>query len=86
LRPTITFVLIMTFLQSFQVFDQIYILTGGGPFYSTSTIVFYLYQNAFQMYHFGYSSAQAFMLFIILLGISYIMFRALRGGRVTAET
>ncbi|MFO7882265.1 MAG: sugar ABC transporter permease [Kosmotogaceae bacterium] len=86
LRPTITFVLIMTFLQSFQVFDQIYILTGGGPFYSTSTIVFYLYQNAFQMYHFGYSSAQAFTLFIILLGISYIMFRALRGGRVTAET
>ncbi|WP_333641255.1 sugar ABC transporter permease [Mesotoga prima] len=83
LKPTTAFVLVMTFLQSFQVFDQIYILTGGGPFYSTSTAAFYIYYNAFQMYQFGYSSAQAFTLFAILLVVSYFMLRALRGGNVS---
>jgi len=82
LKPTSTFVLIMTFLQGFQIFDYIYILTGGGPYYSTSTSVYYMYYTAFQMYHFGYGSSQAFLLFLILVTLSFFMLKVLRSGKV----
>jgi len=85
LKSTTFFVLLMSTLQSFQVFDQIYVLTGGGPAYTSSTSVFYMYQNAFQYYNFGYSSSIAVILFIILFSISFVLIKVLRGGRIAQK-
>lgn len=81
-RPTSFFVLIMSILQGFQVFDQIYILTGGGPFYSTTTTVFYAFQNAFQYYQFGYASCITVFIFVVQMVFSIVLFRLLKGGQV----
>jgi ABC-type sugar transport system permease subunit len=81
-KPTSFFVLVMSILQGFQVFDQIYILTGGGPFYSTTTTVFYAFQNAFQYYQFGYASCITVFIFLVQMVFSIVLFRTLKGGEI----
>jgi multiple sugar transport system permease protein len=70
LTPTTTFILIYNSILSFQVFDQVFVLTGGGPAYATTVVVLELYQQAFLKYRFGYASAMAMVLFIFLLSIT----------------
>jgi multiple sugar transport system permease protein len=70
LTPTTTFLLIYNSILSFQVFDQVFVLTGGGPAYATTVVVLELYQQAFLKYRFGYASAMAMVLFIFLLSIT----------------
>lgn len=70
--PTTYFVSIMSLIGSLQVFDQVWIMTKGGPIDSTSTIATYLYQNAFQYYKMGYASAAAYVLFIIIMIMTLI--------------
>lgn len=67
LSPTTFFVVITTMINSFQIFQQAYIVTEGGPQESTTTIVYYIYNNAFKWFHMGYSSAQSVLLLVILL-------------------
>lgn len=62
-----TYVLITSIISSFQVFDQVFIMTEGGPRHSTSTIVYQVYRTAFMDLKVGYASAMAFVLFLILL-------------------
>jgi len=68
--PTTFFVLIMSVIGSFQVFDQAYIMTRGGPAEATVTMVYQIYVNAFQYFRMGYASAIAWLLFFIILGAS----------------
>lgn len=75
LSPTIFFVTITTMINSFQVFEQAMVLTKGGPQNSTTTIVYYIYNNAFAWFKPGYASAQAVVLFLILLTITGIQFK-----------
>lgn len=82
LKPTSFFVLVMSILQGFQAFDQIYVLTAGGPFYATTTTVFYAFQSAFRYYQFGYASAITVIIFAIQVTLSVVLFRWLKGGRV----
>ncbi|MEM3433654.1 MAG: sugar ABC transporter permease [Candidatus Hadarchaeum sp.] len=82
LKPVSLFVLVMSLLSGFQVFDQIQILTGGGPFYATTTAVFYAYRMAFQFYQFGYASAINFIVFLVQLLISLMIFKTMREGRI----
>lgn len=72
LSPTTFFVVVMSIINSFQVFDQIYIMTGGGPARSTSVLVHYLYQNAFQYFKMGYASAIAYVLFFLVFIVTLI--------------
>ncbi len=67
LSPAIFFVIITTTIHSFQIFEQAYILTGGGPEQATTTIVYAIYRYAFEWFKPGYASAQATVLFLILL-------------------
>ena len=67
LSPTIFFVSIMTTISSFQVFDLIYLMTGGGPENSTNVLVYWLYKNAFEYFNIGKASAIAYVLFLIIL-------------------
>lgn len=75
LSHTTFFVVIMSVINSFQVFDQIYIMTGGGPARSTSVMVHYLYQNAFEYFKMGKASAIAYILFILVFFATLIQFK-----------
>lgn len=84
LRPTIVFLLIIGTVETFREFTSIYLmtstsssnaLTGGGPFYSTTTMVYYIYVNAFLAREFGLASAMAIVLFVIILGLAALQFR-----------
>ncbi len=74
LTPTTFFVIIVSVIGSFQVFDQAYIMTQGGPGYATTTLVYYIYNNAFQWFHMGYASAQAWVLLGFVLGVTVLQF------------
>jgi multiple sugar transport system permease protein len=75
LSPTLFFGIIMTVISSFQVFDQAYIMTEGGPLNSTNTIVYYIYQNGFMYFKMGYASAIAWVLFAIIFIVTFIQMR-----------
>ena len=78
LSPTTFFVLVISLISSFQVFDQTYVLTKGGPQNATITLVYYVYQTGFQQLRMGYASAISFVLFIVSLLFVALQFRLFR--------
>lgn len=72
LSPTIFFVVIITAISSFQVFDLIYLMTQGGPLNSTNVLVYAIYQNAFEYFNVGKASAIAYVLFVIILVLTLV--------------
>lgn len=80
MRNPLMFVVIITFVGSFQVFGQPYIMTSGGPDFSTHTIVMYLYTTGFQARDFGYAASVGYVLFLILIGVSLVNYYALGEG------
>lgn len=78
LKPTTLYLLIISTIGSFQVFTQIIMMTGGGPGYSTETLVHVIYKTAFRDFNFGLASAQSVILFFILMGFAIMQFKALR--------
>lgn len=75
LSPTTFFVIVMKMIGVFNIFEQPFIMTGGGPSGSTETIVYYIYSNAFQWFNMGYASAVAWVLFILVFGVTLIQFK-----------
>lgn len=75
LTPTTFFVFVINIINSFQVFDQAFIMTGGGPANATNTIVYNIYQNAFQFFKMGYAAAMAWVLFAIIFVVTVVQFR-----------
>lgn len=75
LSPTLFMVLILTIINSFQVFDLVSVMTDGGPGRSTNVLVFRIYQEAFIHYRMGYAAAMSTVLFLIIVIISVIQFR-----------
>ncbi len=78
LSATTFFVLVIGVINSFQVFDQALIMTQGGPANATNTIVYNIYQNAFQFFNMGYASAMAWVLFAIIFVVTLLQFRLQR--------
>ncbi|OFX27179.1 MAG: hypothetical protein A2Z07_02010 [Armatimonadetes bacterium RBG_16_67_12] len=83
LAPVTAFILIYNGIFAFQVFDQVFVLTGGGPANSTNVVVLELYKQAFQRYRFGYAAAEAMVLFLFILVITVIQYRAGRRYEVS---
>ncbi len=75
LTPTTFFVSIMLTIASFKVFDLILVMTGGGPGRATNVLVIHTYNMAFKEFRYGYSSAIAMVLFLIVLVITVVQFR-----------
>lgn len=75
LSPTLFFVIVVSLINSFQTFGQIDILTGGGPAEATNLIVYSIYKDAFVYTKFGYASAQAIILFVVVLIFTTIQFK-----------
>lgn len=72
MSPTIFFVVIITAISSFQIFDLIYLMTQGGPFDSTNVLVYAIYKEAFEYFNVGRASAIAYVLFVIILVLTLI--------------
>lgn len=71
-RPVTFFVLINTMLESFKTFDQVKLMTGGDPLYSTTTIVHQIYQRGFAEFRMGYAAAMSVVLLAIMLAITLL--------------
>jgi len=80
ISPVILFTFITGIIGSFQAFTQIYVVTTGrgGPNYATLVYVLYLYQQAFRNFRMGFASAQAWILFLIIFGLTLLALRASR--------
>jgi multiple sugar transport system permease protein len=78
LRPTIVLVLVTGLIGALQVFDQMFILTEGGPQNATRTVVFMLWEQAFRFQRAGYGSAISFILFFVIVGLTVVMRKTLR--------
>ncbi|NQT58354.1 MAG: sugar ABC transporter permease [Bacteroidetes bacterium] len=70
LLPSLSFVIITNIISSFQVFDQIYVLTKGGPLFKTEVLVYYIYYQGFNLFKIGYASSLSFILFMIILSVT----------------
>ncbi|MHC1692616.1 MAG: carbohydrate ABC transporter permease [Sphaerochaetaceae bacterium] len=68
-------VAILLVIEAFNMFESIFIMTGGGPLGSTSTIMYYIYEKGFSYYEMGYSSALAWIFFILILIVTLIQYR-----------
>jgi len=75
LSPTLFFVMTVTLINAFQTFGQVDMLTRGGPQNETNLIVYSIYQEAFMNYQYGTASAQAIILFVIILVLTIIQFK-----------
>ncbi|GAA2357684.1 sugar ABC transporter permease [Nonomuraea africana] len=78
ISPTVLLTSIITVAGSLQVFAQIAVLTQGGPGTSTTVLVYYLYQQAFQFHHFGYGATLSVLLFVIVLALTLLQWRMRR--------
>ncbi len=82
LAPTTFFVLTTTTINAMQIFDQVFVFTRppGGPGTSTTTIVLYLYRQGFQNFRQGYASALAWVLFLLIFGLTLVQYMRQRAG------
>jgi ABC-type sugar transport system permease subunit len=78
LRPTILFMTVITTIGYLQLFEEPFVMTGGGPLDSTLSITMYMYQQGFTFFHQGYASAIAYVLFVIVALIAFLQFKFLR--------
>jgi multiple sugar transport system permease protein len=81
LSPATLFLAVWLTINGLQLFDEVYLSTQGGPLNATTVLVYYLYNQAFQQFNFGYASAIAYFLFLVIIMITVIQFRV--GKRFT---
>ena len=75
LTPTIFFLSIIAVINSFQVFGLIYVMTGGGPGTATTVYVYQIWREAFQLRNMGYAAALSWLLFMVILAITWVQWR-----------
>ncbi|MBE3584528.1 MAG: sugar ABC transporter permease [Limnochordaceae bacterium] len=73
--PTTLYIVVMSTIGSFQIFTNVFIMTGGGPGNATTTMVTEIYNSAFQFFNFGKASAEALVLFAIVTALAVVQFR-----------
>jgi ABC-type sugar transport system permease subunit len=78
LRPALLFTTLIATITGLQLFDLVFAMTGGGPVFSTESIVMYLYEKGFVEFQMGYASAIAWVLFVVILAVSAIQLRVAR--------
>jgi ABC-type sugar transport system permease subunit len=84
LAPTSLFVFVVAIISSFQVFDQVFVMTQGGPADQTNVLVFYIYQNAFRFWDIGMGATLTTVFICLLLALIVVVFRSV-GRRVYYE-
>jgi multiple sugar transport system permease protein len=80
LAPTTFLLLVINVIFSFHVFDLIYVMTGGGPGFSTTVLVQYIYESAFASREMGYASAMGIVLYLLIVVLTVFQWRVSRQG------
>jgi multiple sugar transport system permease protein len=75
LSPASLFLAVWLSINALQLFDEVYVTTRGGPLHSTTVMVYYLFDQAFQQFNAGYAAAMAYVLFMVIVVITFIQFR-----------
>jgi len=75
MRPVILFVLVLSTMGSFDLFTEIFVLTGGGPINATLTPILSIYNQAFGNFRFGYASAMSYVYFLIIIALTLVQIR-----------
>ncbi len=78
LRPTILFMTVITTIGYLQLFEEPFVMTGGGPLDKTLSVTMYMYQQGFTFFHQGYASSIAYVLFVIVAIVAFLQFKFLR--------
>lgn len=84
LRPTILVCSLLSTISAIKVFEEIYVMTQGGPVGSTYTALFFTFSRAFQDFRYGYAAAAGLVIAVISLIFGLVNFRLTRGGRADA--
>lgn len=84
LTPVTFFVLIISIFEGFRTFEVTFVMTGGGPLHQSATLSYFIYENAFQFFRFGYSSAVAYVLMVLVVIVTIFNFR-IRGRWVSQD-
>ena len=74
-RPVTYFVVVMSLIGCFQVFDQVFVMSSGGPDNASTTMSYYAYKNSFKYFRFGFGAASAIVLAIIIFGTTWLQKR-----------
>jgi multiple sugar transport system permease protein len=77
LRPIILVALLWRFIDTFRIFDVVYLLTAGGPARATETVSIYVYRYGFQSFNLGYASAASYLLIAIMIGVAILLARTI---------
>jgi multiple sugar transport system permease protein len=85
LAPATFLLLILNVIYSFQVFDLIFVMTGGGPGFATTMLVQYIYQSAFVTSEMGYASAMGMVLFVLVVGFTVVQWRLSRQDEIATR-
>ncbi len=75
LWPTTFFVLVISVIYAFRAFEQMYVMTRGGPVGATTTLVYYIFDKAFKFGNMGQAAAVSMLMVLIVLGITWLQFR-----------
>ena len=78
LKPTILFLAVITSAGYLQLFEEPFVMTGGGPLDSTLSVAMYVYEQGFNFLNLGYASAVAYVLFVAIITLAFLQFRLLR--------
>ncbi|MET8824454.1 sugar ABC transporter permease [Streptomyces sp. NPDC004610] len=78
LRPTLLYTTVITTIGYLNVFEEPFVMTQGGPSDSTLTVSLHMYQQGFNFFHMGYASAMAYVLFVVIMGITVLQLRLLK--------
>ncbi|MEV0473128.1 carbohydrate ABC transporter permease [Streptomyces prunicolor] len=78
LRPTMLYATVITSIGYLNVFEEPFVMTQGGPSNSTMTVSLDMYQEGFNFFHMGYASAMAYVLFVVIMGITVLQLRLLK--------
>lgn len=78
ISPTVFFVSVTATIGALQAFDQVYVMTRGGPAYASATFMLYIYVTGFQYFRMGYACAMAWLLAVLVLAVTWMQFRLAR--------
>lgn len=78
IRPTLLFVVMVTTIRCFEVFDLVFVMTGGGPLFSTDSLINFVVREGIEYFNVGYASAATLILFAIMIMLSFVQLRIFR--------
>jgi ABC-type sugar transport system permease subunit len=78
IKPALLFVMVTRVIQSFNVFGEVYMVTGGGPYDSTRVLMYYLYITAFRFFQMGKASSIAWLMFLLVATLTFIQMKFVR--------